>query len=341
MGFTTGLIKSVASNNKAIAKTFWLIDNSGSMYLDDGHRTVQGKSKRDTKVFVCSRWKELQTCIDFHIDRAALFKSPTVFMFLNNPGSSVGPQRFSVAEHVKSDISQDVSIAKTTLRKVRPAGYSPLTTTLLLIKSEVEGMVPQLLHTGQRVAIVLATDGLPTDQDGEIGSQGEAASEFLQALKSLESLPVYIIIRLCTDDREIVEFYNSLDKQLERPLEVLNDFIDESEEVRTFNEWLNYAMPLHRCRESGCYDQVLDMLDERSLTKGEVLDLLKILFGDDVLSAMPNPSTNWGGFIKCVRSIVKKEGQEWNPAIKKVLPWIDVNKLNKEYGGRDSNCVIS
>jgi hypothetical protein len=64
------------------------------------------------------------------------------------------------------------------------------------------------------VAIVLATDGLP--MSGDHRQSSSAKLEFVQALKSLEGLPVWVVIRLCTDDESVVEFYNDLDSQLIR-----------------------------------------------------------------------------------------------------------------------------
>lgn len=108
------------------------------------------------------------------------------------------------------------------------------------------------------MAIIIATDGLPTDAEGYGG--GEVLNEFVQALKSLEGLPVWLVIRLCTDEKKVTSFYNSLDEQLELSLEVLDDFLGEAREVNRFNKWLNYALPLHRCRELGYHDRLLDLI---------------------------------------------------------------------------------
>ena len=99
-----------------------------------------------------------------------------------------------------------------------------------------------LRQHGTKVAVILATDGFSTCN--------ESTKRYLvNALKSLEGLPVWLIIRLCTNEEDVVEFYNSLDSQLESSLEVLDEFMEETKEVYEHNKWLNYALPLHRCRE--------------------------------------------------------------------------------------------
>jgi hypothetical protein len=63
------------------------------------------------------------------------------------------------------------------------------------------------------------------------------------------------VIRLCKDERNITDFYNQLDGLLDLKLEVLDDFVGESREVQLMNPWLNYALPMHRCRELGYHDR--------------------------------------------------------------------------------------
>ena len=49
--------------------------------------------------------------------------------------------------------------------------------------------------------LVLATDGLPTDFRGMCDQR--AKREFVNALRSSEGLPVWITMRLCTDEDEV------------------------------------------------------------------------------------------------------------------------------------------
>jgi len=142
---------------------------------------------------------------------------------------------------------------------------------------------------------------------------------------------VWLVIRLCTDEDKIVEFYNNLDEQLELSMDVLDDFCGEAKEVYEHNKWLNYALPIHRLRELGFYHRVFDMIDERQLTKGEIRSLCVLLFGQENFDGVPDPAVDWKGFLKEVETMLGKEKSYWNPMTKKVTPLLDLKKLDKTY----------
>ena len=192
------------------------------------------------------------------------------------------------------------------MRKARPAaGCTPLVSHILAIYQEVSQMAPELRRIGKNVVIIIATDGLPTDERGYGGPQHN--QEFVDALRLLEGLPVWVIVRLCTDEEEVVDFYNDLDNQLELSLEVLDDFSGEALEVTGENPWLNYALPLHRLREMGYHDRVFDMLDERPLTKTEIRDFCALLFGKENFDGVPDPSLDWKRFMDDMECLLRKE----------------------------------
>jgi hypothetical protein len=186
-----------------------------------------------------------------------------------------------------------------------------------------------------QIAVILATDGLPTDDQGYGGD--EITQNFIKALRSLEGLPIWLVIRLCTDEDKVTDFYNQLDGMLELSLEVLDDFLGECKEVSSLNPWLNYALPMHRCRELGYHDRLFDLIDERPLTKGELRDFCVLLFGTE-FDRVPDPVVDWKGFITYVQESLNREVSQWNPLKKKVKPWISIKKLNKHYNG--AGCTI-
>ena len=71
-------------------------------------------------------------------------------------------------------------------------------------------------------------------------------------MRPLQFLPVIVVVRLCTDDASIVDYWNSIDEKLEVDIDVLDDFSGEAREVSVVNGWLTYGEPLHRLREFGC-----------------------------------------------------------------------------------------
>mmetsp|Transcript_6570 Transcript_6570/g.12798 ORF Transcript_6570/g.12798 Transcript_6570/m.12798 type:complete len:384 (-) Transcript_6570:2110-3261(-) len=336
-GYTRGLAKALSANNEAFPLRIWVVDNSGSMQKCDGHRIVSTSKKDNVKIVECTRWDEIKECVNYHIQMSALLEAPTTFRMLNHPGAAVGNQMFSVAETDVQRIPAEVEQAMSTMNKARPGGVTPLNGHIRSIHEAVAAMAPQLQAEGKKVAIILATDGLPTDDQGICNDYTK--QQFMSSLRLLEGLPVWVVIRLCTDEEDVVEFYNDLDEQLELSLEVLDDFCGEAEEVHEMNPWLNYCLPLHRLREMGFHDRLFDMLDERPLTKSEVREFCSLLFGVDKMDSVPDPDGDWAGFIAEIDRLVKSESEQWNPLKKKVRPLLDVKTLNKHYGD-GSACTI-
>lgn len=341
-GFTKGLAKSLEDMKNVFALRIWIVDNSGSMQKPDGHRMLQTNPNSPIRMVNSSRWDEIVECVEYHARLAGLMEAPTRFRLLNHPGVHVGPQQFSIADAGGNDdnnIAQQVQQATRIMRRARPQGCTPLTSHILEIHQEVSRMAPGLRQQGQKVAIVIATDGLPTDEQGYSGF--EQNQEFFHALRMLEGLPVWVVVRLCTDDEQVVDFYNDLDGQLELSLEVLDDFCGEATEATQQNPWLNYALPLHRLREFGFHDRVFDLLDERPLMKSEIRDFSLLLFGPEHLDGMPDPSIDWDNFFQDVVRLLKMETHQYNPMTKRAAPWINTASLNKIHGGSPScGCTI-
>eukprot|EP00568_Trieres_chinensis_P018080 CAMPEP_0183327360 /NCGR_PEP_ID=MMETSP0160_2-20130417/83723_1 /TAXON_ID=2839 ORGANISM="Odontella Sinensis, Strain Grunow 1884" /NCGR_SAMPLE_ID=MMETSP0160_2 /ASSEMBLY_ACC=CAM_ASM_000250 /LENGTH=311 /DNA_ID=CAMNT_0025495485 /DNA_START=495 /DNA_END=1430 /DNA_ORIENTATION=- len=301
----------------------------------DGHRMVLSQNDRsEVRQYVpCSRWEEIKECVDYHADMSALLNAPTVFRLLNDPGRTVGPQEFSVADQGAEFSACDCERAKSVMSKATPCGLTPLTEHIVEIRARISALAPSLTREGRKAVVVLATDGLPTGGRDKV----ESSKQFVQALRTLEGLPVWIVIRLCTDEDDVVEYYNDLDEQLELSLEVLYGFVAEAKEVFECNRWLNYALPLHRMRELGFHDRVFDLIDERALTKSELRQFCLLLFGDTHFDGVPDPSVDWLGFLNELERVVANSGKVWDPLKKRVLPWIDTRELDQIYG--DYECV--
>ena len=140
-----------------------VVDNSGSMQKVDGHRFVQTKRRSDVKVVSCSRWNELKETIEYHAQMAAALEAPTTFRMLNDPACGPGSQQFSIAErsldaHV---LREEVDRAVAIMTSAQPGGVTPLVQHLHEIARSLRELEPTLRADGCRVAVILATDGLP------------------------------------------------------------------------------------------------------------------------------------------------------------------------------------
>ena len=220
-GYTRGLASSLAKTIKTFPLRIWVVDNSGSMQNTDGHRFVETKRTQDIKVVSCSRWDEIRECITYHAEMAAALEAPTTFRMLNDPAVGPNSQQFGIAEtSLDSTIVQgEVKRAIEIMKMSQPGGVTPLVRHVEEIRQSIMELAPTLREDGCRVAVILATDGLPTDDHG-YGGAGKQ-QEFLRALRSLEGLPIWLVVRLCTDEEEVVEFYNDLDTQLDVTLMML------------------------------------------------------------------------------------------------------------------------
>jgi hypothetical protein len=246
----------------------------------------------------------------------------------------------TIAERGSEFVQEDLELFRQAFSTVQPLGVTPLTLHLKRIYQSIQ-------HLEDRIVLVVATDGRPTDEFGYISPLVD--QEFEHALRQLQN-KAWIVIRLCTNDDRIIKYYQKLDDQLELSLEVLDDYLDEAKEVHGYNPWLTYSLCLHRCREMGmsCHGRYrwLDLLDERLLTRAEISDALQVLGlaprddkGDFV------STDNWDEFCRGVQDLQQQQRTNeslgdssstastaflpWNPITRKPKPWIDIRKLQR------------
>eukprot|EP00617_Octactis_speculum_P012770 CAMPEP_0185774520 /NCGR_PEP_ID=MMETSP1174-20130828/78635_1 /TAXON_ID=35687 /ORGANISM="Dictyocha speculum, Strain CCMP1381" /LENGTH=76 /DNA_ID=CAMNT_0028461729 /DNA_START=15 /DNA_END=241 /DNA_ORIENTATION=+ len=68
-----------------------------------------------------------------------------------------------------------------------PLGTTPLTQHIRAIREKIAVEADRLRARGQNAVIVLATDGVPSDETGV--NSHRAKTEFIQALRELQGLP--------------------------------------------------------------------------------------------------------------------------------------------------------
>jgi len=335
-GYTDGLARALVESCSSFPLRIWVIDNSGSMNSVDGNMLVATKSSSEVKSVSCTRWKEIQETVKYHAQMAALLKAPPTFRFFYHPGVSGLDQEFSVADKGEDMIAEDLRVANHIMSNALPNGLTPLSEHVRAIRQQVALMAPSLKEQGKRIAVILATDGLPSDDRGVSGPQ--ELRDFTMELRSLEGLPIWLVIRLCTDDKEVVQFYNNLDDELELSMEVLDNLTDEAEEIHSKNPWINYSLPMHRMRELGFQHRIFDLLDERKLTISELRDYCMLIFGHGNFDGVPEPESDFKGFMRALDKLVKREKMQWHATKKKMKPLLSLKKMSEMYG--DGSCVI-
>jgi len=338
---TESLALLVQKTKMAFALRIWIVDHSPLMKLVRAERFVRIKTGSPSlQAEQCSNWDELRDCVEYHIQLASKLEAPTQFRFLNDPFSAqLGPEGICVGGIADCGAAKQSHCpqlepfdAVHLLRSVFPLGCMPLSHRIREIYQEILLMEPMLRSSGQRVLLVIATDTFPTDDLGMFSV--EFQQEFISNLRLLEGLPVWLVVRLCTNDATVSEFYNSLDSKVELSIDVLKYFKDEAVEIQKSNPWINYGFPLHRMREMGYRDRLLDLMDERAFTPLEIHDFCSVLFGAGSLDGVPDPPTDWNGFCQHLNSLLKNEELQWNPVKMKALPWIDTRRLKKIHGRR-------
>lgn len=177
-----------------------------------------------SKIVSGTRWQEISADIAIIADMSHDIGARTEFLPLNGairPLTIQGTNEGDVAKVIKG------------LATLEPrAGYTtPLAAATARIYLSILPKVQTLMKNQQQVCVVIATDGKPTD------------SGFQEALKQLQTLPVSVVIRLCTDDDEVVDYYNGLDAKLEAPLEVLDDLRSGPDDLVTNIAAVRHAQP--------------------------------------------------------------------------------------------------
>jgi len=217
-GFPTGMMRALNAQRQCFPVSFWILDNSSSMRFKDAH--ILRGNYRDVRGV--TRWEELLDCLAYHADLSARLGLPTRYALLNKPVSQL-PQYFSI--HQMGNLPQEQHTLQQILRttgnaqEIVVAGPTPLTTQLRILREHLVTIAPQLRARRQTATVVLATQGLPTNERGETSHL--VVQEFVDLLRSLEALPVWIVLRMCTDDDRAFDFYNGLDAQIQLPFDVL------------------------------------------------------------------------------------------------------------------------
>jgi len=313
LGLQEALIKSC----ERMPVRFFITDDSGSMLTNDGHRIV-GSGDR-TKLIGCTRWSELSASLKFHAELAHVANAPSEFRLLNNADPVlVGMPGDKEAFTLLQDIFND-----------GPGGQTPICAQIHAVVNKISKIEDSLRANNQRAAVIICTDGVSTDGD------------VAEAMRPLQNLPVWVVVRLCTDEDAVIDYWNNIDGELELEMDVLDDVEGEAKEVRAVNDFLYYGEPLHRMREFGAAIKEMDLIDEDALSSEQMAVIVSHLCCGAV--TLPHPDEDWGAFISAVKSGLKKTKTCWDPVEKRMVQWIHMQNLEKKYGENkgSSACAIA
>jgi hypothetical protein len=83
--------------------------------------------------------------------------------------------------------------------------------------------------------------------------------------------PASLVVRLCTNEDDIVQFWNDLDEKEEFALDVVDDLQGEATEIAgAGNSFFVYTPALHRLREGGFNNRLFDLMDEKKFNPRQV-----------------------------------------------------------------------
>lgn len=311
-----GLQDTFCQNLRKIPLRFFICDDSGSMIANDGHRLMD--SARGKKMVACTRWDELVSALKFHAGVAKAACARTEFRLLN------GSAPITIGVNDGNDDQRYQQLMQ--VFENGPSGGTPLCKQIKSVIEQIRPLEAQLRSTGQKVMVMIASDGESSDGD------------IVTAMQPLRSLPVWVVVRLCTDEDRIVDYWNNIDNQLELDMDVLDDLSGEAAEVYAANPWLTYGEPMHRMREFGIPIKEIDLMDTTALSADQIRRFCVIIFGGNVEN-YPHPELDWSGFIAAVEKENNRTSELYNPMTRIMTRWVNVGRIRRRYGPR--RCCIS
>jgi len=329
-GVPSGIEEKFVRTLKEVPLRYFILDDSGSMSTNDGRVIVNDGFGRK-RIISCSRWTELVESMKFHINLAKSASAPSEFRFINlDKKFLIGVDNNNNNDEIDNKVNKDnneiiyYELLLELEKSVR--GKTPLCKHIYDIAFLITKMKTELIENGQKVCIIIATDGQPTDGD------------LFEAMKLLLDLPVWIVVRLCTNEQSIIDLWNRIDEDLELNIDVIDDYTDEAVSIKKYNSWLTYGESLHRLREFGCIMSELDHIDESKLSAEEVIKICHLIFGGES-SDYPHPQKDLKTLSQILHKCNDKNGKVWDSTKGSEQYWVNVGKIASKYG-HQSRCSI-
>jgi len=319
-----GLISILLKSCEKYPIRHFIIDDSGSMSTNDGHKVIgAADDPKKQRVIKCTRWSELRDCLEFHAELSHAAKAPTVFRFLN------------MSEPLSVGFRHDVDGAGLRqflqlLEDDGPGGQTPLCEQVRQVIASIRESETELRRAGQRACVIIATDGEATDGD------------LAEAMRPFQDLPVWLVVRVCTDDEATLRYWNSIDTELEIEMDVLDDLSGEAREIKEANGWVTYHEALHRLREFGSSLKELDLIDEAALSSEQMCIVASALVVPAGHPRLPLPDNDFDAFLAAVK--MHNTRLVFDPILRSPAPILNVPKLIAKFNRSplisSKSCVI-
>ena len=322
--------------NDKCGSSFVVIDNSGSMNIEDGKQFYQNKHGEIIKYQYTSRWKEAENKI-LEISNYNINRGIVTSYYLLNPIKSnnwLEDVDYVVINPSSSNYLDKLAILKKTiLADTNIRGSTPLDK----ITIKFGEFLQTLPSNNQTVSYNLVTDGEPNNK-----------TAFEAELRNLAlHNSVFIVVNLCSDSESVIDYYNDLDVKIGNELsglDVIDDFEAEQLEVVAKNDFFVYGFMIHVARMAGCYSVVADMMDEEALPLPYIHKLVKELLGQKDMTL------NISEIDSYLSSVARENrlNRVYNYLTKKMETPINMIKLrklisekNKNYKNNKNNkCII-
>lgn len=126
----------------------------------------------------------------------------------------------------------------------------------------------------------LHIQNIPGKKKLVIYNDGESSDgDITPLILAIQKCDTSITIRLCIDNKSVLNYWNNIDKNLEIRLNIIDNYRSEASEVYEKNPILNYNYELHRLREYGMINPLCDMLDEQKLETSDTRFLNSLVSG--------------------------------------------------------------
>jgi hypothetical protein len=212
---------------------------------------------------------------------------------------------------------------------IEPSGQTPICAQLHDIIKNLRKMEPKLRKSKRVALLVLITDGTSTDGD------------VINVLRPLEGFPLRIVVRILTEDKELIEYWQHINSTLNLDICIMTSLKEEAAESERKNSWLTYAEPLFLLREFGVEIPGIDMLRYRQLPKEKIKAICQLLLehqsnieysdieklGGTEGNIFSDPTIPWDAFLSIASELTKKTPMIVCPIKQDLQYWLRLETL--------------